>query len=67
MFSRIKINVFLPCKKNSTRVKNKNKRKFANINFGLLKIKIDQLLKCKFINKIYLSTDDKKIINFVKS
>jgi len=66
MFSRIKINVFLPCKKNSTRVKNKNKRKFANINFGLLKIKIDQLLKCKFIDKIYLSTDDKKIINFVK-
>ena len=25
MFSRIKINVFLPCKKNSTRVKNKIK------------------------------------------
>ena len=62
----MKINVFLPCKRNSTRVKNKNKRKFANINFGLLKVKIDQLLKCKFINKIYLSTDDKKIIDFVK-
>lgn len=62
----MKINVFLPCKKNSTRVENKNKRKFANVHYGLLKVKIDQLLKCKFINKIYLSTDDKKIINFVK-
>ena len=62
----MKINVFLPCKKNSTRVKNKNKRKFANVNYGLLKVKIDQLLKCRFINKIYLSTDDKKIINFIK-
>ena len=66
MSDKMKINVFLPCKKNSTRVKNKNKRKFANVHYGLLKIKIDQLLKCKFINKIYLSTDDKKIINFVK-
>jgi CMP-N-acetylneuraminic acid synthetase len=62
----MKINVFLPCKKNSTRVKNKNKRKFANVHYGLLKVKIDQLLKCKSINKIYLSTDDKKIINFIK-
>ena len=62
----MKINVFLPCKKNSTRVENKNKRKFANVHYGLLKVKIDQLLKCKFINKIYLSTDDKKIINFIK-
>ena len=66
MSDKMKINVFLPCKKNSTRVKNKNKRKFANVHYGLLEIKIDQLLKCKFINKIYLSTDDKKIINFVK-
>ena len=66
MSNKMKINVFLPCKKNSTRVENKNKRKFANVHYGLLKVKIDQLLKCKFINKIYLSTDDKKIINFVK-
>ena len=62
MSNKMKINVFLPCKKNSTRVENKNKRKFANVHYGLLKVKIDQLLKCKFINKIYLSTDDKKII-----
>ena len=66
MSSKIKINVFMPCKKNSTRVKNKNKRKFANVDYGLLKVKLDQLLKCKLIHKIYLSTDDIRIINFVK-
>lgn len=60
------INVYLPCRKQSTRVKNKNIRKFANINFGLLEIKINQLLKTKLINKIYLSTNDKKIINYCK-
>ena len=61
------INVFLPCKRKSQRVPNKNKRKFANITFGLVKIKINQLLKVKQINKIFLSTDDKKIIKFVLS
>ena len=62
----MKINVFLPCKKSSSRVKNKNRRKFANINFGLTRIKLNQLLKSKLINKIYISTNDKKIINFTK-
>ena len=62
----MKINVFLPCKKISTRVRNKNKRPFANIRFGLVKIKLDQLIRAKLINKIYLSTNDNKIISFVK-
>ena len=62
----MKINVFLPCKKSSSRVKNKNRRKFANVNFGLTRIKLNQLLKSRLINKIYISTNDKKIINFAK-
>ncbi len=62
----MKINVFLPCKKSSSRVKNKNRRKFANVNFGLTRIKLNQLLKSRLINKIYISTNDKKIINFTK-
>jgi CMP-N-acetylneuraminic acid synthetase len=61
------INAFLPCKKKSSRVKNKNKRKFANIDFGLVKIKLKQLLRAKLINKIYLSTNDQQIINFAKN
>lgn len=63
----MEINVFLPCKKSSSRVQNKNKRKFANEKFGLIKIKLNQLLKSKLINQIYLSTNDKKIIKLVHS
>ena len=43
----MKINVFLPCKKNSSRLKNKNKRKFADIDFGLVKIKLNHLINSK--------------------
>ena len=66
MSNKVKINVFLPCKKSSSRVKNKNKRKFADIDYGLLRIKINHLVKCRSIDKIYLSTNDEKIIKFVK-
>ena len=62
----MKINVFLPCKKGSSRVRNKNKRIFANVDHGLLRIKLNHLIKCKTINKIYLSTNDEKIIKFSK-
>lgn len=60
------ISVFLPAKKRSTRVPNKNSRNFANIKFGLLKIKLTQLSKVKLIKKIVLSTNDQKIISFVR-
>ena len=62
----MKINVFLPCKKSSSRVKNKNKRKFAAVDFGLIKIKLNQLLKCKNIDNIFLSTNDMEIVKFAK-
>ena len=63
----MKINVFLPCKKSSSRVKNKNKRRFADEYFGLIKIKLNQLLKTTLINNIYVSTNDKKIIKLANS
>ena len=62
----MKVNVFLPCKKKSVRVKNKNTKKIFNYSLGLLEIKLLQLIKVKIINKIYLSTDDDKIIKYVK-
>ena len=46
--------VFLPCRKGSQRVPNKNTRPFAGIEGGLLRIKLEQLLACKR----YTSTDD---------
>ena len=47
----MKVNVFLPCKKNSTRVKNKNKRRFAKADNSLIKIKLNQLINAKLIDK----------------
>lgn len=55
--------VFLPCRKGSQRVPNKNTRPFAGIEGGLLRIKLAQLLACKRIDKIYLSSDDEVVLN----
>lgn len=55
--------VFLPCRKGSQRVPNKNTRPFAGIEGGLLRIKLEQLLACKKIDKIYLSSDDEVVLN----
>ncbi|MFK7934876.1 MAG: acylneuraminate cytidylyltransferase family protein, partial [Saprospiraceae bacterium] len=57
------ITVFLPCRKGSQRVKNKNVRRFANQNGGLVKIKLAQLLQVTEIQQIVLSTDDELVKN----
>ena len=44
--------VFLPCRKGSQRVPNKNTRPFAGVDGGLLRIKLEELLKAKLIDKI---------------
>lgn len=55
------ITVFLPCRKGSQRVKNKNVRTFAGIKGGLTKIKLTQLLQVSGIQEIILSTDDEMV------
>ena len=62
-----KVIAFLPCRSGSQRVKNKNIRKFHKFKFGLVELKLKQLLKVKEINQILLSTDDLQIINYVKT
>ena len=57
-----KVNVFLPMRSGSERIKNKNTRRFAGESGGLCKIKIKQLLKCRCVDKIFVSTDDPKVI-----
>ena len=59
------ITVFLPCRKGSERIKNKNTRKFCNFNHGLLELKINQLLKSHHIDKILISTNDNEILNYL--
>jgi len=62
-----KVTVFLPMRKGSVRVKNKNIRDFASIKGGLAFIKLSQLIQVKEIDKIIVSTDDNEIKILVKS
>ncbi len=49
---------FLPTRKGSQRVKSKNTRTFAGISGGILEVKLRQLLSCKSLSSIVLSTND---------
>lgn len=53
-----KIAFFLPTRKGSERVKNKNTRPFAGIDGGLVENKLQQLLATKFIDEILFSSND---------
>lgn len=59
------IAVFLPVRKGSQRVINKNNRPFANKEGGLLEVKLEQLSKLK-VSEIILSTNDEKVLNMHK-
>ncbi len=61
------LSCFLPCRKGSQRVKNKNIRKFAEFDKGLLQLKLDQLLGVKQFDEIILSTNDQEIIDYGSS
>lgn len=54
--------VFLPCRKGSQRVPNKNTRDFAGIKGGLLRIKLEELLKTKQVDQIILSSNDDEVL-----
>lgn len=56
---------FLPTRKGSERVKNKNTRPFAGFQGGLLQLKLQQLLQVKEIS-IVLSTNDPESIKVAK-
>jgi N-acylneuraminate cytidylyltransferase len=58
---------FLPVRKESVRVKNKNTRPFAGIMGGLLENKLRQLMQTKNITEILLSTNDDKCINIAEN
>ena len=62
----MKVNVFLPCRKGSQRIPKKNIKPFAGVENGLIEIKLRQLLECKKINKIYLSTNDEEILEYAQ-
>jgi CMP-N-acetylneuraminic acid synthetase len=53
---------FLPCRRGSERIPLKNTKKFANVENGLLEIKLKQLEQAQHIVKILLSTNDETVI-----
>lgn len=57
---------FLPTRKGSQRVKNKNTRPFSSVEGGLVEIKIKQLLDVNKVNKIVISTNDENTIKVAK-
>jgi CMP-N-acetylneuraminic acid synthetase len=52
------ISFFLPTRKGSERVINKNTKPFAGVSGGILEVKLKQLLSTKLIDEIVLSTND---------
>ena len=65
--NRPPIIAFLPCRRGSERVKEKNTRTFAGIIGGLTQIKMQQLLNCSEIDSIIVSTDDSKVAEICKT
>jgi CMP-N-acetylneuraminic acid synthetase len=57
-----KISFFLPTRKGSERVDNKNTRDFAGISGGILHIKLAQLLEVENVQDIIVSTNDEETI-----
>ena len=51
----------------SERIPRKNTKKFSGIDGGLCSIKINQLLQCKLINYIFVSTNDQNVIDIANS
>lgn len=58
---------FLPMRKGSQRIKNKNIKEFAGVKGGLTFIKISQLLKSQKIDKVIVSTNDEEVKNIALS
>ena len=59
--------IFLPCRLGSERIPQKNTKDFAGIKGGLLKVKLNTLLKVPAIDSIVVSTNDTEVINIAKS
>jgi CMP-N-acetylneuraminic acid synthetase len=59
------ISVFLPTRKGSERVKNKNTRKFSDFDGGLLELKLNQLSNLE-VDEVILSTNDEEAVSVAR-
>lgn len=60
------ISVFLPTRKGSQRVSNKNTRPFGGYADGLLELKLSQLIKIRNVHDIVVSTNDEESIRIAE-
>ncbi|PHN01500.1 acylneuraminate cytidylyltransferase family protein [Flavilitoribacter nigricans] len=60
------IGFFLPVRKGSKRVANKNTRPFAGIKGGIVRLKLEQLVSCESLDEIILSTNDEVTMTIAK-
>ncbi len=61
------VHVFLPCRKGSERIPNKNTKDFAGVKGGLLKIKLDQLINITHLDSIVVSSNDDFVLDFAST
>jgi CMP-N-acetylneuraminic acid synthetase len=57
------MDIFLPCREGSERVRKKNTRVFSNSGQSLLTIKLKQLLESNRFENVILSSDDPEVFN----
>lgn len=62
-----KITCFLPCRAGSQRIPKKNIKPFAGREYGLVQIKLHQLLEAEKIDEIVLTTNDIEIQTYAES
>lgn len=61
------LTVFLPCRKGSQRIPDKNIKSFAGVPNGLLQIKLEQLLNCSLVDQVILSSNDDRVLEYAAS
>lgn len=61
------LTVFLPCRKGSQRVPDKNVKDFAGIKGGLLNIKLQQLISLPIAERILVSSNDERVLEFAST
>ena len=61
------VNVFLPCRRGSQRVSHKNTKPIGRFANGLLELKLLQLSSTREIDRIFVSSDDEKVLGFAQS
>lgn len=62
-----KVTCFLPCRAGSQRVVKKNIKPFAGYSYGLIEVKLRQLLAAEKIDEVVLTTNDDDILAYAES